>query len=63
MTDDAVKGDPNLKSVMDRVIPFGRIALPEEVSDVIMFLSSPRSSFMTGGGVLVDGGATLQLQI
>ncbi|KAK1146340.1 hypothetical protein N8T08_003127 [Aspergillus melleus] len=63
MTDEAIEGDPNLKHIIRRVVPLGRIAHPEEVSDAIMFLSSPRSSYMTGGGLLVDGGATLQLQI
>lgn len=63
MTDEAIEGDPNLKHIIRRVVPLGRIAHPEEVSDAIMFLSSPRSSYVTGGGLLVDGGATLQLQI
>ena len=63
MTDDAVKGDPSLEYVIQKVVPLGRIALREEISDVIMFLSSPRSSYITGSGLLVDGGATLQLQI
>ncbi|KAA8644344.1 SDR family NAD(P)-dependent oxidoreductase [Aspergillus tanneri] len=63
MTDEAIEGDPSLKDIIRRVVPLGRIAQAEEVSDAIMFLSSPRSSYMTGSGLLVDGGATLQLQI
>ena len=34
----------------------GRIARPEEVAEMILFLASPRASFCTGGAYLVDGG-------
>ena len=36
--------------------PIGRFAQPKEVSDVILFLCSPGSSFMCGADVSVDGG-------
>lgn len=35
-----------------------RFGEPEEIADVIVFLASPRSSFMTGAEVFVDGGWT-----
>lgn len=38
--------------------PIGRIAQPEEIAEVIGFLASKRSSFMTGAVVAVDGGFT-----
>ncbi|KAL7625208.1 hypothetical protein AAE478_004423 [Parahypoxylon ruwenzoriense] len=62
MVERAVAGDPDLGRLMNRVIPVGRIALREEISDVIMFMSSPRSSYVTGAGWMVDGGITLQIQ-
>ena len=62
MIDAAVAGNPELEKTMTRVVPMARLAKPEEISDVIMFLSSPRSSYVTGAGWLVDGGATLQMQ-
>jgi 3-oxoacyl-[acyl-carrier protein] reductase len=39
-------------------VPLGRIARPEEVADVIVFLASDRASFVSGTVVQVDGAAT-----
>lgn len=36
--------------------PLGRIAQPEEIANLIAFLSSDMASFMTGSNVLIDGG-------
>lgn len=36
--------------------PLGRIARPEEVARVVLFLASPQASFITGATVNVDGG-------
>ena len=62
MVDAAVAGNPELGQLLEHVVPLGRIAKTEEISDVIMFLSSPRASYVTGAGWIVDGGATLQMQ-
>lgn len=59
MVQEAVEGNPALKTMMEKAIPMGRIAQPEEIADVAMFLSSPRSSYVTGSGWIVDGGTTL----
>ena len=45
-----------LREQLAKTIPLGRIAQPDEIADVVMFLSSPRSSFVVGVGWLVDGG-------
>jgi 3-oxoacyl-[acyl-carrier protein] reductase len=39
-----------------RGLPLGRIALPEEVADLVCFLASDRASFLTGVAVTLDGG-------
>jgi len=39
----------------------GRIARPEEVAEVIVFLGSERASFITGAGIIVDGGLTVKI--
>jgi 3-oxoacyl-[acyl-carrier protein] reductase len=38
-----------------RELPFGRFGRPEEVGDVVAFLSSPRASWISGTSVVVDG--------
>ncbi|GAA2258898.1 SDR family oxidoreductase [Streptomyces atrovirens] len=37
-------------------IPMGRLGRPEEVADAVLFLATPRSSFVTGAELAVDGG-------
>jgi NAD(P)-dependent dehydrogenase (short-subunit alcohol dehydrogenase family) len=46
-----------------RMHPLGRVARPEEVAEVIVFLVSPRSSFITGGDYKVDGGMLAALGV
>lgn len=38
--------------------PLGRIALPEEVADVVCFLASERAAYLTGITMTVDHGIT-----
>jgi NAD(P)-dependent dehydrogenase (short-subunit alcohol dehydrogenase family) len=42
------------------LIPIGRVAEPEEIAEVVYFLSQPTSTFMTGALVPIDGGLTAQ---
>jgi NAD(P)-dependent dehydrogenase (short-subunit alcohol dehydrogenase family) len=37
-------------------IPIGRLARPEEIGNVCLFLASPLASFVTGGSILAHGG-------
>ena len=49
--------DPaELRRILNRMHPIGRIADPREIGEVIAFLASDRASFMTGSIVTVDGG-------
>ena len=38
-------------------VPLGRLARPEEVADVVVFLASSRASYVTGASLVMDGAA------
>ncbi|WP_390289281.1 SDR family oxidoreductase [Brenneria goodwinii] len=40
-------------------IPLGRTAQPQDVANVVAFLASPLSSYMTGQALNVTGGMTM----
>lgn len=40
--------------------PLGRLARPKEVADAVVFLASDEASFVTGHGLVVDGGFSVQ---
>ncbi len=41
-----------------KAIPMNRIAEPSEIADVVSFLLSPASSYVTGTEIVIDGGLT-----
>ena len=53
---DAVKQDPKQMETMLTRVPMGRAGKPEEVSNLVLFLASEESSYMTGSTIVVDGG-------
>ncbi len=53
---ESASGD--MKDALIAKHPMGRLGKPEEVAELVLFLSSDKSSFMTGGYYLVDGGYT-----
>lgn len=42
-------------------IPMGRMALPEEIAELVRFLVSPKASYITGVNYIIDGGANPSL--
>jgi NAD(P)-dependent dehydrogenase (short-subunit alcohol dehydrogenase family) len=53
-----VDENPELHERLVASHPLGRIAEPEEISDAILWLSSERSSYVTGIALPIDGGYT-----
>ncbi|KAM4637193.1 (3R)-3-hydroxyacyl-CoA dehydrogenase isoform 2-T2 [Amazona ochrocephala] len=47
---------PKVLSKFAGMVPLGRLGQPEDVADVIEFLASERSSYVTGASVEVTGG-------
>lgn len=48
----------NVEAVLSKV-PLKRFGLPNEVNDLVLFLSSKRAEFITGSCVIIDGGQTI----
>ncbi len=48
----------DLKKLAEETIPMARLAEPEEVAQVVVFLASDAASYMTGSLVTVDAGYT-----
>ena len=44
-------------NILTKFLPLPRPGMPEEISGAVVFLASDESSFMTGGVIVIDGGA------
>ncbi|MBD8082169.1 SDR family NAD(P)-dependent oxidoreductase [Chryseobacterium caseinilyticum] len=53
---ESASGD--MKEALVAKHPMGRLGTSQEVAELVLFLSSDKASFMTGGYYLVDGGYT-----
>jgi NAD(P)-dependent dehydrogenase (short-subunit alcohol dehydrogenase family) len=53
-----VPPDPQRNQEIAAAHPLGRMASPEEIARIMVFLASPESDFMTGAVVMADGGYT-----
>jgi 2-hydroxycyclohexanecarboxyl-CoA dehydrogenase len=51
--------NPELIERMVKIIPFRRVAQPNDIAGVISFLCSPDSDYMTGQTLSVSGGLTM----
>ncbi|WP_201798900.1 SDR family NAD(P)-dependent oxidoreductase [Saccharolobus solfataricus] len=49
---------PNAQAFLN-ALPVGRLGKPRDVANVVIFLASPESSFITGQLIVVDGGYTV----
>lgn len=60
LASQATNGAQSSAEMMDPLHPIGRIGTPEEVAELIVWLCSSRSSFVTGAIIPVDGGFVAQ---
>ena len=47
-----------VRQKLERQVPIGRLGQPEEVADMILYLGSDESRFVTGAEFVIDGGLT-----
>jgi len=63
MVSNALHTVENGNEMRDLIISrhaLGRLGVPKEIADTILFLASDESSFITGSEIVVDGGYTAQ---
>src|SRR5207237_403032 len=61
MVIEAFRATASENEMRDMIISrhaMGRLGVPREIADAIVFLASDESSFMTGAELVIDGGYT-----
>jgi len=60
LAEQTTGGEKSTAELMDPLHPIGRIGKPGEVAELIVWLASPRASFVTGANIPIDGGYVAQ---
>ena len=56
---NAVAWDDKVRATYRQRVALGRVGVPEEIADVVVFLASEASRYLTGQEIVVDGGLTI----
>lgn len=57
ITREGFESDPAFRQYWENRAAIGRLGQPEDIAPVAVFLASPAAAFVSGRGLLVDGGA------
>ena len=52
-----ILGDEGIREML-KSVPIGRLAQPSEIAQLVLWLSSPENTFLTGQNIAIDGGFT-----
>lgn len=63
MVEAECSNNPSLEGAIKTMSPLGRAAEPEEVAGVVVVLSGPDASYVTGTGLVIDAGLTLTVYL
>ena len=55
---EMIRTNAKLFEALQGITPMGHMAAPEQIAEVMFFLLGPRSSYVTGADIAVDGGVT-----
>ncbi len=54
------QNNQKLVDLYQSIVPLGRMGTSQDIAQLVSFLCSPKSSFITGQNIVVDGGVSLQ---
>ena len=58
MLEALMEENPRMEPAMIAAVPMRRLGTPEEIAEAVVWLCSDRASYVTGQGIVVDGGFT-----
>ncbi|MDT3435920.1 glucose 1-dehydrogenase [Haloarcula sp. 1CSR25-25] len=58
LVDEVLEENPDMEETWVENTPMGRLGRPEELKELVVYLASDASSYMTGSTVVMDGGYT-----
>ena len=53
--------DPSVRKLRGDAVPTKRLGLAEDIANAVLFLSDPKSSYINGHHLVVDGGVSISL--
>ncbi|TGO29131.1 hypothetical protein BPAE_0018g00170 [Botrytis paeoniae] len=63
MVEEECRRNLTVMQMVEAIVPLKRMAEPEEIADVIVFLCSPSASYVTGTEIIIDAGVTLTVHM